>query len=595
MEDNNYTTVLEALKSPTNKRDPQKIRLAAVAAAISDVVGGTDASAGKVYASTVSALEGTLNGNKKEQSPHETLDSLMTQTALLDLLRVTLGYVENPAILDASLPLTSRVLRGIVDSLLAMESSDLQPFETKDGLGGTNSVLRGVCRASTEVINNLTRQCDAKLLKQFFFGTLIALFEDHRPKVRKASHNSTLEIILSENCNPVIFKAMSALSQNKIKVALKKASQGEQQPELLHLLAFLDKCIHKLDRNTLGADVMELLVAFLKQSTANAASEFVSIPKTDSSSRILTINALLTTAKEIVEYTNQQEKAADAFAPRVLATLLQHKPNLVFVEGSANLDLLHNGRTLYGSVIVCACRQIIEADPPLACKLFPVSIQVLLQLCQSGDDEVDEQVTEVVLAEMSALLRSHFQRLVTSPCKAADIDACATQSLKALERVLLPQYESTWSISLKPLVILMQFTQDHEKVPEYVAALLKVRNEAKGDVSSQRAVEASVGSLVEGVGIESFWNWVDWGSNGQKHGSCKDTTHRPGSVSLFPLTDFILPILCSSHQPRPPLAFVSHEVICFSSPGKEATPKVFPRESVESSASLRHKGRRVLH
>ena len=282
MEGDDYTVVLEALKSPTNKRDPQKIRLAAVAAAMSDVVGTkqTNSSAGKVYAATVSALEGTLKGNQSNDlAPHQVLDSLMTQAALLELLRVTLGHVENPAILDASLPLTSRVLRGIVDSLLGMENSDLHPIETKDGLGGTNSVLRGVCRASKELINNVTHKCDPKLLKQVFFGTLMALFEEDRPKLRKASHNATLEIILAENCNPTIIKAMSALSHNKIRSALKKANKGESQADLLHLLAFLKKAIHKLDTKTLGTDVMELLVAFLKQGSDNAESEFVTMPK----------------------------------------------------------------------------------------------------------------------------------------------------------------------------------------------------------------------------------------------------------------------------------------------------------------------------
>lgn len=527
MEGDDYTVVLEALKSPTNKRDPQKIRLAAVAAAMSDVVGAkkqTNSSAGKVYAATVSALEGTLKGNQSNDlAPHQVLDSLMTQVALLELLRVTLGHVENPAILDASLPLTSRVLRGIVDSIQGMENSDLHPVETKDGLGGTNSVLRGVCRASKELINNVTHKCDPKLLKQVFFGTLMALFEEHRPKLRKASHNATLEIILAENCNPTIIKAMSALSHNKLRAALKKAKKGESLANLLHLLAFLEKAIHKLDIKTLGTDVMELLFAFLKQGSDNAESEFVTMPKSDTTSRILIINALLTTTREIVENSDQKGKR-DAFAPRALATLLQNRSSLIFVEGTADLDLLYNGRTLYCSVVVCACQRVIEIDPTLACKLFPVSIQILLQICQSGDEEVDEQVAESVMMELSALLRAHFQRLVSSPCPASDIDACITKSFQAMERVLLPRFQTTWSISLKALVLMMQYAQDHKRVPDNVRTLCKLRNEAKGDVNAQRAVEAAIGSLVEGVGIETFWSWIDWSGSGKSSGSGKDAT-----------------------------------------------------------------------
>ena len=60
-----------------NKRDPRSIRLAAVTAAIVEIV-GEELSPTKVYASTVTTLEGTL---KLEGS-----DSLSTQVALLELL-----------------------------------------------------------------------------------------------------------------------------------------------------------------------------------------------------------------------------------------------------------------------------------------------------------------------------------------------------------------------------------------------------------------------------------------------------------------------------------------------------------------------------
>ena len=235
------------------------------------------------------------------------------------------------------------------------------------------------------------------------------------------------------------------------------------------------------------------------------------------------INALLTTARERVENSDQQEKI-DTFAPRVLATLLQNRPSLIFVEGAADLDLIYIGRTLYCSVVVCACQRVIEIDPTLACKLFPVSIQILLQLCQSGDEEVDEEVAESVMMELSALLRAHFQRLINSPCPASDIDACITKSLQAMERVLLPQFQTTWSISLRPLVLMMQYAQDHTRVPDNVRTLCKLRNEAKGDVNAQRAVEAAIGSLVEGVGIETFWRWIDWSGCGKSSGSGKAAT-----------------------------------------------------------------------
>lgn len=551
MDSENYTVVLDALKSPTNKRDPKKIRLAAVAAAMSEVVGSAedDASANKVYAATVSALEGTLQ--TKQHAPHEILDSLLTQAALLELLTMTLEHVANPAILDASLSLTSRVLRGIVDSLLAMDNESMEG--TKDGLGGNNSVLRGVCRASTEVIKNVTLKCDSKLLKQFFIGTLLTLFEDNRPKLRKAAQNGVAEILLSESCNPVITKCMTAFSHNKLRSGLKKASKEEPQQELLHLVTFLERTIHTLDMTTLSSDIMELLVAILKGSASGAESEFVNMPKSkDATSRILAINCLLATAKEVLESSNpQQKKIVDAFAPRALATLLQNQPSLVFVEGSADLDILHRGRTLYGSLVLSSCQRVIESDPKVAGKLFPVAIQILLQLCQSsGEEEADQQVTETILTEFSALLRSHFSRLINAP--GLDMQECTTKSLEATERVFLPIFQPTWSVSLQSFAIMMQYIEKHQSVPEYVRKLLELRTESEGDVGAQRAVEGAVGSLVQGMGIETFWNWVDWTGNAKSKGI---------DVSL----SWLLPVLKTSAgaalEKRPHLEFFQKRVL----------------------------------
>jgi len=529
-----YTVVLDTLKSPSNKRDPRTVRLAAVAAAMSEVVGGTDVSAAKVYAATISALEGTLTSSSSSSSttstgnPVDSNNILSTQVALLELLRQTVPHVANPVIFDASLSLSSRVLRGIVSSCLGMDNNNnnnnnsnnqqqqqkQHTMETKDELGGINAVLRAVCRAVTELLKRLTPKCDAKLVKQFYYGTIMGLFEDHRPKVRKASQNGIIEILFSSSgCNPTVLKATNMYCHNKLNTILKRTKKADQepQPELLHLLAFLERTIGRMDITMLGTDVMELLVAMLQRTSANAAqSDYVALSKKDSASKIMAINALLSTVKELVESSSElQEEAIDAFCPRVLATLLQNNPSLVFLEGSIDRDLLHRGRLLYGNVILSACQRVMGADPELASKLLPVSIQVVLQLGKSGD-EVDEDVAEPLLTELSALLRVNFRQLLLSTCSRTSLDTCIANSLKALEQVMLPTFQSTWSVSLKTLVILLQMVDSHEMVPEMVDTLLDLRDESSYDVNSQRAVETAVGSLIEGVGIEEFWKWVEW-------------------------------------------------------------------------------------
>ena len=153
-EDRAFGDVIQELAQPVRKRDPRAVRLAAVTCAILDVV-DNHSSASQVYAKIVATLEGTLTS----ESTH-IADSLSTLVALLELLSTTVPYVSPPAILGATLPLTSRVLCSIVSSTQTI--GDTVVLETKDELGGVNAVLRWVCRASSEVLKCLNLDADEK-------------------------------------------------------------------------------------------------------------------------------------------------------------------------------------------------------------------------------------------------------------------------------------------------------------------------------------------------------------------------------------------------------------------------------------------------
>jgi len=178
-----------------------------------------------------------------------------------------------------------------------------------------------------------------------------------------------------------------------------------------------------------------------------------------------------------------------------------------------------------------------------------------------GDEEVDEAVTEPLMAELSAFFRSQIHILKESnKCSQTNIENCTTSCLKALEQVMLPSFQATWSISLKTLVILLQTVDRHDMAPGIVVSLLELRNKSANDVHSQRAVEAAVGSLVEGVGIEDFWEWVEW----------TDTESRKGKVSGSPAgidlsLSWLLPVLKTASGAalgkRPHLEFFQKKVL----------------------------------
>ena len=209
-----FTEVLHDMAHPKKKRDPRVVRLAAVTSAITEVLGKQDCSASKIYAKTVTAIEGALsssNGTVEE--------SISTQQALLQLLSTTIPYVNPPSIVIATLPLVSRVLRAIVSSTRAI--GDETVLETKDELGGVISVLRWTCRASSEVCKCLEPRADDKAVKQFLLGTLVTLMRDRRVKVRKGAQEGVLEILLLQEtdrkCHPVITKTLTAYVHNEIK------------------------------------------------------------------------------------------------------------------------------------------------------------------------------------------------------------------------------------------------------------------------------------------------------------------------------------------------------------------------------------------
>jgi hypothetical protein len=516
MDGENYSVVLQGLKSPSNKRDPRKLKLAAVVSAVSEVFGEDNVlSAAKVYAATISALEGTLT--ESASSPEDIADCLSTQAALLDLLRLTVRHVSNPAVLDASLSVSSRVILGVLEAARGMETaSNSLILVKKDDLGGVSAVLKAVCRASAPLIQRLSNRCDVKLLKRFYFGTLIGLLEDDsRPKVRESAQMGILEVLVHSESHHIIAKSTTSYFHNRLRRFIKTVKREDQQQEVLQLCCFLEKSMHLLEVSTLGTDVMEMLVLLLSQGASSHTSDFVDMPNTRSTPQLLVINALLSTVIAVVA-TDNQKKSVDGLCPRVLATLLQNNPTVIFREGVAELDLLRRGRTQYADLLLACAKRLIETDATLARKLIPVVIQVTVQLCRKGENDVDEVVADPVMTALSGTVLTHFPQLLLA--SGASRDKCIAGSLMALRPVLLFSFKPAWSSSLPGLVNILSMVEDHNHVPEIVKALLKLRQEMAGDVASCRAIEEAVGSLIQNVGIETFWNWVDWtcGSNAGK-------------------------------------------------------------------------------
>lgn len=492
MDDNeSFVTTLKEMESLSSKRDPRSMRLAAVTAALLEVAGGENASAAQVYASAIQSLE-------------QTLGSLQTQVALLELLSKTVPHVSSAAI-GATLTVASRTLRAVVTSCQEASSSK-DAMETQDELGGVNATLRGAIRASTEVIKKLPLNTPEKAVTAMFHGTILSLFEDRRPKVRKAAHNATVELLMMEEpCHKAIKQSIRTYAHSRLKRA--HTHVNAENAHLLHLLTFLERCVIKLNVNV---DVMELLMATLQtDSIKSSDSDFVAnLSRKDITHKILLVNGLLACLVAYLE--SDDDNASNEFAARVMASLLQAQPMLLFGSGSCDEDLIDAGRTLYGRLLLLSCQQVLQSDEKVGCKLFPLVVQMILQLSRPSDETPAVEVAQTLMVDLTRLFRTCLLPLVQLEHRPTEVDQCLNDSLRGMEQVLHHSFRPTWGVTLQALAFFLHLVKDDEKVPAVVESLIQLHSLVAADSTTRDTVKAAVSSLIQGVGIQSFWNWVSW-------------------------------------------------------------------------------------
>lgn len=519
-DDDSFTQVLTDLKSRSWKRDPRSTRLAAVTAALVDVIQG-DVSAAKVYASTVTTLEGTL------QQEEQAVDSLLsTQVALMELLSVTIAHVA-PATIGATIPVTSRVLRGVVASCQAVALSATEgttTMETQDELGGINAVLRGACRASAQVLRCIPPNSPDKVVRQLLHGTLLTLFQDPRPRVRRAAHNGVCELVVMDDpsCHAAVLKGSTAYLHAHLESVRQDPLKESKNMELLHLLGFLQRSILYMDATKLGSDLMEMIVKLLQDdsSALTESSNFITLSRKDSTVKVSTINAILSTVLAMLaddSLVDSKKAALDDYAKRVLASLLQARPVLTFREGIADPELLESGRTIYGQVALASCQRLFDGNQAeMGCKLLPLTINLVLNLSRPLEDAPDGTVAETLMVELTQLFRAQLAPLAQSEPK--QHQKCCKDCLHYMEQIFQSAYEDTWSVSLKALAVLLQQMQvSDDLVGKSVKSLLSLRSSK--DQHSQHAVDDAISSLIQGFGIEAFWPFIDWtGGNASESG-----------------------------------------------------------------------------
>lgn len=516
-----FAQVIGRLRGKT--RDPLSTRVSSVTAAIVDVAEG-DVTAGKVYASAISTLEGILRQNADDIDADIVLDSLYTQAALLKVLQAVIPHV-SPATVQATAATTSRVLRAMVTStisLLADENSEAI-LDTNDGLLASNHVLVASCHATAEVLRQLPHQTEDATVRKLLNETLMMMLQDSaRPRVQNAAKEelSGLLLMKSPQCHPAIRISTNKYSNVMIDRYLKHPSQHNFNQSMIDLMGFLNPALAALDFTEIGGRIMTILVDLLNLESSSSSSRPVFMAKSRASTlHILTINSILSVILSLLESGEEDGAAAagdflnklDAFAARVLASLVQVKSTVVFREGVSEDDLLESGRLIYGMVMLSASQRLLssESNAQLGSRLVPLVFQHLFGLSRPIGEDAETNNGETLFLEASQLIRINLQHLKETNVTLHE--RCSKECLQVFATVVRTPFDPMFATALQPLALLLQqISSSNALVVNTVLTMVKLRSEAEVQDEVRTSVDGALLSLLEGVGVEHFWTCISF-------------------------------------------------------------------------------------
>ena len=522
-----FTEVVTNLKGLSRKsRDPRSIRVSTVMSALTDVVEG-DVTPGKIYASTVTTLEGTLHKDHGGDVD-VILDALVTQAALLKILGVVVPRI-SAATVGATIGLTSRMLRGAVSSSLSILGTQEGEttstiLDTNDGLGALSIVLSEACHAVGELLRHLLPTVtNDSVVKQLLAGTLIRLLQDSRQKVQNSAKDALNGLLLmsTPRCHPAILKTTTKYVEMHINNYLKRPSNQTEIQNLIELTGFLGRSLVSLNFTAIGGRLMTILVDLLNEEAISSSARPVFVANSHGSTlKILTINSILSAILSLLEADDdigmKKMEKINAFASRVLASLVQARPTLAFRKGAAELDLLESGRTIYGEILLSSTQRVLSSrsTAEIGAKLLPMVLQHLIALARpvEADNSEGNDIAEILFAEVSQLFRVQLTALSRDNPILHEI--CSHNCLRVLKLVIVlndSPFDEIYTPVLRCLTLLLQQMElQREEEVQCINALIDLRCDDKIDKNLQRHIEDALTSLIQGVGLEKFWNVIDF-------------------------------------------------------------------------------------
>lgn len=257
---------------------------------------------------------------------------------------------------------------------------------------------------------------------------------------------------------------------------------------------------------------MKLLVSLCEAGSASDDIQSDAFGKSYRSKYLVpTTNAILGTILAMLEHDAADAKREKlcSFASRILASLVQQQPTLIYRHGAAESEILSSGRAVFGQVLLSSCQHLLRDDgkeAKTAMMLLPLSIRHILNLSKPLDRLDDDNVAFTLMPELSILFRELADNRLSVPQLH---EKCVRDCLVAMEIVLQSSFEITWGISLKPLVLLL-LQMDSQSIPvcHCIRRLVVLGAEISKDGTHRIDVDGAISFLVQGCGLETVWRQI---------------------------------------------------------------------------------------
>jgi len=457
--------------------DPRSVRKAACCAALIETVQERrhnqqqeqqqqqqkQVSPNELFLATLAALtslQGTLEQQVQSNNDNNNANEVETTALpLLEILRQILPYVAHPsnnhgALLLHQFGTVSRMLRMFVAlgyAYTAASSSpstgtkkDVASSANSSTTSGANALLRQILKTTTMLLlitppttssssGSSTNQ--EKEMAKLFHATIIRMFHDIRPKVRKAAFGCAMDVVIVASSSSSSSSSSSPsplLQQRKViadflweychaMITQYKPSSGSSKKNndsssasssskmLIHNLRLLSTSLPYADdiriRVRFGDDCLALMggggdggnkkgevsMEVIRETLITLLSCLEKGEEDGGNDGLMSMEQEIGTTKD----TDKEEEEVSKFAARALAFLLQHRPN------AANSSFANAGdvNVVYGRCLMgCVERMLVRSNTDddgilasklLAMKLLPNVLTSIFHLCDEaaeGDD-----------------------------------------------------------------------------------------------------------------------------------------------------------------------------------------------------------------